>query len=52
VPFHHLPLAKGATVQAKRAQEQQVQALVDEQQIDLVVLARYMQVLSPGFAPS
>lgn len=49
VPFHHLPLAKGATVQAKRAQEQQVQALVEEQQIDLVVLARYMQVLSPGF---
>ena len=49
VAFHHLPLAKGATAQAKRAQEQQVQALVEDEQIDLVVLARYMQILSPEF---
>ena len=49
VTFHHLPLAKGATPQARREQEQQVRRLVDEQQIDLVVLARYMQILSPEF---
>ena len=49
VPFHHLPLVKGASAVAKRAQEMQVQALVEEQQIDLVVLARYMQILSPEF---
>jgi formyltetrahydrofolate deformylase len=49
VAFHHLPLARGATAQAKRAQEQAVQALVSDEQIDLVVLARYMQILSPEF---
>jgi formyltetrahydrofolate deformylase len=49
VPFHHLPLATGASDEAKRAQEQQVQALVSEHQIDLVVLARYMQILSAEF---
>ncbi|MBX3637700.1 MAG: formyltetrahydrofolate deformylase [Rubrivivax sp.] len=46
IPFHHLPLARGADAAAKRAQEQQVLALVREQQVDLVVLARYMQILS------
>ena len=49
IPFHHLPLATGASAEAKRAQEQQVEALVSEHQIDLVVLARYMQILSPAF---
>jgi formyltetrahydrofolate deformylase len=49
VDFHHLPLPAGASAEAKRAQEQQVEALVQGQQIDLVVLARYMQILSPGF---
>ena len=49
LPFHHLPLAAGAPVEAKRAQEAQIEALVDAQQIDLVVLARYMQILSPAF---
>src|SRR5207249_6336153 len=32
-----------------RAQEQQVEALVESSGIDLVVLARYMQILSPEF---
>src|SRR5512147_2381135 len=41
IAFHHLPLATGSGAEAKRAQEKQVEALVDEQQIDLVVLARY-----------
>jgi formyltetrahydrofolate deformylase len=45
IPFHHLPLPRGADAAAKRAQEQQVLALVHEQQVDLVVLARYMQIL-------
>ena len=49
IPFHHLPLPTGAPAEAKRAQEQQVEALVDREQIDLVVLARYMQILSSEF---
>ncbi|MGH8063551.1 MAG: formyltetrahydrofolate deformylase [Pseudoxanthomonas sp.] len=43
VPFHHLPV--NAT--NKAAQEQQIIALVERERIDLVVLARYMQILSP-----
>jgi formyltetrahydrofolate deformylase len=49
VPFHHFALPAGSSADAKRAQEQQVEALVQQQQIDLVVLARYMQILSPEF---
>jgi formyltetrahydrofolate deformylase len=49
IAFHHLPLAAGSAPAAKRAQEQQIEALVAEQQIDLVVLARYMQILSEPF---
>ena len=49
IPFHHLPLPTGAPAEAKRAQEQQVEALVEKEQIDLVVLARYMQILSGDF---
>jgi formyltetrahydrofolate deformylase len=49
IPFHHLPLPTGAGADVKRAQEQQIEALIDEQGIDLVVLARYMQILSPEF---
>ena len=43
VPFHHLPV--NAT--NKAAQEQQIIALLERERIDLVVLARYMQILSP-----
>ena len=49
VPFHHLPLPTGASAEAKRAQELLVEKLVADQQIDLVVLARYMQILSREF---
>jgi formyltetrahydrofolate deformylase len=49
IPFHHLPLPTGSGADTKRAQEQQVEAMVSEQQVDLVVLARYMQILSPEF---
>jgi formyltetrahydrofolate deformylase len=47
IPFHHLPLAAGASSEAKRAQERRVMEIVEANEIDLVVLARYMQVLSP-----
>ena len=46
IPFHHLPLPTGSSAAVKRAQEQQVEALVSQEGIDLVVLARYMQILS------
>ncbi len=47
IPFHHLPLAPGASPEAKRAQEQKILEIVQANDIDLVVLARYMQILSP-----
>jgi len=48
IPFHHLPLATGASGEARLAQEARVIELLDMHRIDLVVLARYMQILSPG----
>lgn len=45
VPFHHIPVAKGNKADAEK---QQLDLLRDNN-IDLVVLARYMQVLSPEF---
>jgi formyltetrahydrofolate deformylase len=48
IPFHYLPLAAGATEEAKLAQEARIIELMDNHQIDLVVLARYMQILSPA----
>lgn len=47
IPFHHLPLAAGASPEAKRAQEERIMEIVKANDIDLVVLARYMQILSP-----
>ncbi|MFJ5233272.1 formyltetrahydrofolate deformylase [Kitasatospora sp. NPDC088391] len=48
VPFHHIPVAKDAkdTEHTKAAAEQRLLDLVAEERVDLVVLARYMQVLS------
>jgi formyltetrahydrofolate deformylase len=48
IPFHHLPLAAGASEQAKLAQESRIIEILDTHQVDLVVLARYMQILSPA----
>ncbi|WP_151447517.1 formyltetrahydrofolate deformylase [Lacisediminimonas profundi] len=48
IPFHHLPLAAGASADAKRNQEQRILEIAHDSQVDLVVLARYMQILSPG----
>src|SRR5512143_1075114 len=42
VPFHHIPV----TPDTKAAAEAQMLSLVDTLDVDLVVLARYMQVLS------
>lgn len=47
VPFYHLPLFPGASAEAKREQERRLEQLIGEHDIDLVVLARYMQILSP-----
>jgi formyltetrahydrofolate deformylase len=44
VPFHHVPVATGSKDQAEAAQ---LSLLAGE--ADLVVLARYMQILSPRF---
>jgi len=46
IPFHHFPLVN-ATAEQKAGQERKLIELIDEQQVDLVVLARYMQILSP-----
>jgi formyltetrahydrofolate deformylase len=43
IPFHYLPVQ--ATEKQRR--EQQLLEIIDEAQCDLVVLARYMQILSP-----
>ena len=45
VAFHYLPVSTGG----KGQQEQLVLDLLHEKEIDFVVLARYMQVLSPSF---
>lgn len=42
IPFHHLPV----TAETKAQQEEKLLGLIDEQKIELIVLARYMQVLS------
>ena len=49
VPFHHMPLPTGASPEFKRAQERQVEVLIEQSEVDLVVLARYMQILSAEF---
>jgi len=46
IPFHHLPV----TAATKPAQEAAVRALIEETGAELVVLARYMQVLSDAMA--
>jgi len=43
VPFHHWPVDAGN----RPAQERRILGLVESGQVDLVVLARYMQILSP-----
>ncbi len=44
IPFHHVPVAVDDTTAAEVVQ----QRLLEDESIDLVVLARYMRVLSPA----
>jgi formyltetrahydrofolate deformylase len=44
LPFHHLPVTR----ETKMEQEARIWELVRETEADLVVLARYMQILSDG----
>jgi len=46
IPFHHLPVGKDD----KAGQESRIKQIVNETQADLVVLARYMQILSDDLA--
>jgi len=48
VPFHHVPVY-GDSAGARAAQEQQLSELLASVPLDLVVLARYMRILSPDF---
>ena len=45
IPFHYLPV----TPDTKPEQEEQIHDLMQTESIDLLVLARYMQILSPEF---
>ena len=42
IPYHHLPVTKDT----KPRQEEQIKSIIDRTNADLVVLARYMQILS------
>lgn len=44
VPFHHLPVTR----ESKDAAEARLLGLVEDLDVELVVLARYMQILSPA----
>jgi formyltetrahydrofolate deformylase len=46
IPFHHLPVVSAT----KAAQEAKLSALIEDYGVDLVVLARYMQILSDDLA--
>jgi formyltetrahydrofolate deformylase len=45
IPFHHLPITR----QTKMEQEAQAWEIIKFAKADLVILARYMQILSDGF---
>jgi formyltetrahydrofolate deformylase len=45
IPFHHLPVTKAT----KAEQEEEVLELLAQNEVDVIVLARYMQILGPGF---
>jgi formyltetrahydrofolate deformylase len=45
IPFHHIPVTRETKAEAEARQF----ALFDEHEVDLIVLARYMQILSPEF---
>ncbi|WP_298778242.1 formyltetrahydrofolate deformylase [uncultured Polaribacter sp.] len=45
IPYHYLPVTKST----KQEQESQVINLLDANEIDLIIMARYMQILSSNF---
>lgn len=45
IPYHHIPISKTN----KKEQEEKEYALMKKHNIDLIVLARYMQVISDSF---
>lgn len=45
VPFYHLPITK----QNKESQEEKILEEILDLEIDIIALARYMQILSPSF---
>lgn len=45
IPFYYIPVSKETKEDAELRQKE----LLDKHQIDLIVLARYMQILSPSF---
>lgn len=46
IEFHHLPV----TLKTKNEQESKIRSLLNEHNIGLAILARYMQILSPSIA--
>lgn len=46
IPFHHLPVSK----ETKPGQEAQIKRLIEDTGAELIVLARYMQILSDDLA--
>ena len=46
IPFHYLPVTK----ETKQAQEEKLKAIITDSGADLVILARYMQILSDDMA--
>ncbi len=46
IPFHHVPIKDENKI---REQEDQILRLLKKNNVDLVVLARYMRILSPDF---
>ena len=48
IPFHVVPVTSASKAEAEARQR----ALIEEHQIDTIVLARYMQILSDDFASS
>ncbi len=45
IPYYHLPVSK----ETKPEQEEEIMALLRKERVDTVVLARYMQILTPKF---
>jgi len=43
IPFHHFPITKDN----KLAQEEEILKLLEQERIDFLVLARYMQIITP-----